>query len=270
MTRRLTKEECPDGTLMLWMSDVHIPIHNEPVCRLIVECAERAGVSQVTIGGDGLDFNCLSKHAKESHRTVSHATILEEVEPGRWLMNWWASKRSRWVLGNHEDRLKRFVDENPAFHGSVVGNFAQVVNLPSGIEVIPQAGRIQVGNLTLCHLDAEFKNSSGGKNPAQRVLEMLPDHSTIGGHFHRICQARRTTIDEYGIKRTRCAWIVGHLSHEHLHYGYVSTTPNWQTGFGLIRFWWEDDRPRWSVYQIEVLFDRHNRPYFEFEGRLYR
>lgn len=270
VSRKLTREECPDGTLILWTSDIHVPIHNEPVVRLMIDCAERTGVSRVVVGGDGLDFNCLSMHKKESARTVKHATILEEVEPGRWLMDWFATKRSTWILGNHEDRLKRFIDENPAFHGSVAGNFAQVVNLPSGIEVLPQGSEVRLGNLSMRHLDAEFKNGTGGKYPAQRLLEMLPDQSTIGGHLHRISQARRTTRDEEGIKRTRCAWVMGHLSHEHMHYNYVSTTPNWQTGFGLVRVWWEDDRPRWSVYQIEVLFDRYNRPYFEFGGWLYR
>ena len=267
--KRLTKAECPDGTMILWASDVHIPIHHEAACRLMVECAERNGVTRVVAGGDILDMNCLSKHAKESRRTVAHATILDEVEPGRWLLDWFATKQTDYILGNHEDRLKRFVDENPAFHGSLASNFAKVCELPPGINVLPQGGEVRLGNLTMLHLDAQFKNGSGGKYPAQRVLDMRPDESSIGGHVHRMGCARRTSCDEHGIKRTRCAWTMGHMSHEHMHYNYVSTTPNWQMGFGLIRVYWEGDRPRWTVYQIEVLFDRNNEPYFEFGGVVY-
>jgi hypothetical protein len=269
-SRKLTREDCPDGSLILWASDVHIPIHDDTACRLMVECAERSGVSHVIAGGDILDMNCLSKHAKESRRTVEHATILEEVEPGRWLLDWFATKKTDLILGNHEDRLKRFIDENPAFHGSLVSNFAQVTNLPAGINVIPQGGEVRLGSLSARHLDAEFKNSSGGKYPAQRVLEMLPDQSTVGGHVHRIHSACRTTRDEDGINRTHKAWTMGHMSHEHMHSNYVSSSPNWQQGFGMIRVTWEGARPRFSVYQIEVMRDRDNRPYFEWGGVWYR
>jgi hypothetical protein len=269
LTRKLTREECPDGTTILWASDIHIPIHNVAACRLMLECAERIGVSRVIVGGDGYDFNCLSQHAKEAHRTVEHGTLLEEIEPGRELVDWFAKRPTQWILGNHEHRLKRFIDNNPAFHGSLLGNFSKIVDLPSSIEVVPQGGEVRLGNLSLRHLDAEFKNSGGGKYPAQRILDMLPDQSTGGGHVHRISQARRTTRDEDGILRTRCAWTFGHLSNEHDHLGYMPTVPNWQTGFGVITVWWEGERPRWNVYQVEVLFDRYGRPYFELWGRLY-
>jgi hypothetical protein len=234
--------------MILWASDIHIPIHHDAGCRLMVECAEKNGVTRVVAGGDILDMNCLSKHAKESKRTVEHATILEEVEPGRWLLNWFASKGRDFILGNHEDRLKRFVDENPAFHGSLASNFAKVCELPAGLNVIPQGGEVRLGNLSLVHGDAEFKNGSGGQHPAAKLLSMAPDQSTICGHLHRMAQACRTTRDEDGIPRTRRAWTMGHMSIEEMHYGYVSKNPNWQVGFGLIRVFWEGDRPRFTVY----------------------
>lgn len=270
LVHRLTREDCPDGSLILWASDIHIPIQDDNSCRLMVECAEAAGVTHGVIGGDGLDFNCLSKHPKESHRVVEHATIMEEVEPGRWLLNWFATKRTKFILGNHEGRLNRFIDDNPAFHGSIASNFAKIVDLPAGIDVVPQGGEVRLGNLSLRHTDAEFKNGSGGKHPAQKLLDMLPDQSTIGGHVHRMSTACRTTRDEDGIRRTRRAWTMGHMSLEHEHYGYVSTSPNWQQGFGFIRVWWDGDRPRFSVYQVEILRDSRDRAYFEWGGRVWR
>lgn len=266
--RKLTRAECPDGTMILWASDIHIPIHNEAACRLMVECAERVGVTCVVAGGDILDMNCLSKHAKEAHRVVAHSTILEEIAPGRWLLDWMASKETDFILGNHEDRLRRFVDENPVFHGSLVQDFAKVCELPPNINVLD--GEVRLGNLSLFHGHKEFKNSSGGQYPAHKILNMFPDQSSVFGHLHRKATAYRTTRDEDGINRTRRAWAMGHMSLEHEHYGYVSRSPNWQTGFGLIRVYWEGDRPRFSVYQIEVLFDRRNRPYFEHGGVVHR
>lgn len=269
MVRKLTRDECPDGTVILWASDIHVPIQHEGGCRLMVECAERAGATRVVAGGDILDMNCLSKHAKESRRTVEHATILEEIAPGRWLLDWFATKQTDLILGNHEDRLKRFVDENPAFHGSLVSNFARICELPTAINVVPQGGEVRLGNLAMVHGDAEFKKGTGGQHPAAKLLSMAPDQSTICGHLHRMAQACRTTRDEDGIHRTRRAWTMGHMSVEEMHYGYVSKNPNWQLGFALIRVYWEGNRPRWTVYPIEVLFDRRNRPNFEFGGHVY-
>lgn len=270
MIHKLTKKDTPNGSLILFISDVHIGIQHDPALRLAVECAERAGVTKVAACGDIYDMNCLSKHAKEAKRVVEHSTILEEVESGRWFTNWLATRDTLLILGNHEDRLKRFVDENPVFHGSVAANFADVVNLPKSIKVIPQAGEIRLGNLSMFHGDAEFKKSTGGKYPAHKLLEMIPDQSSICGHVHRMGTAFRTSRDEDGIPRTRRAWTSGHMSHEEMHHGYVSKHPNWQMGFALIRVYWESERPRWTVYQIEVLFDRYNRPYFEFESHIYR
>jgi len=267
-SKKLTQQDLPNGSLMLLVTDMHFPIENTPVVRLMVEAAERHRVNRVVLGGDILDMNCLSKHAKESKRTVAHATVLEEVQPARWFFEWAASKPCDYLLGNHEDRLKRFVDENPAFHGSVASNLAKMCELPPGINVLD--GEVRIGNLSLVHGHHEFKNGTGGKYPAQRLLEMLPDQSTVAGHVHRESTAKRTTCDEDGIKRTRQAQTLGHMSHEHMHYGYVSRSPNWQTGFAFIRFWWDGDRPRWKLYPIEVLFDRYNRAYFEFGGVLHR
>jgi hypothetical protein len=270
VVRKLTREDCPEGSLMLWASDVHIRIEHTEALKLMVECAEAFGVNRVIAGGDILDLNCLSMHPKESESVVQHSTILEEVESGRWLLNWMAKKPCHYILGNHEDRLKRFIDMNPALHGSPASNLGWLVDLPKSIEVLPQGSEIRLGNLSMVHLDAEFKRGDGGKYPAHRLLEMDPDHSTIGGHVHRFSTAWRTSRDENGINRTRRGWTMGHMSHEHKHRSYMKKRPNWQVGFGLIRVYWEDDRPRWSVYQIEVLFDRHNRPYFEFGGKVFR
>lgn len=255
---------------MLWVSDVHIGIQHDPALKLMVECAERLGVNRIVAGGDIYDLNCLSQHPKEARRVVEHATILEEVESGRWFADWLGTRDTTLILGNHEDRLKRWVDNNPVFYGSVAANFAAVVGLPAGIEVIPQGGEVRLGNLAMFHGDAEFKRSTGGRYPAHKLLDMIPDQSSICGHLHRMNTASRTTRDENGIPRTRRAWTMGHMSREEMHHVYAGKHPNWQMGFAIIRVYWEGDRPRWSVYPVEVLFDRRNRPYFEFEGRVYR
>lgn len=268
----LTKREVPNGSLLLWASDVHIPIHHDPAVRLMCEAAEWAGVTHNIAGGDVLDLHIFSKHKQDPERLRRHPDLLSEVEPGRWYLDWLATRPCHYIMGNHEDRLKRYLaePEQAGLWGNDAVALATLAKFPKGIQVHPQGGEVRLGNLVMEHLDALLKNSTGGPNPAGRILTLAPDQSTLGGHVHRISQMRRTSFDKYGIKRTRAAWTMGHMSMEEHHHDYVSKNPNWQMGFGLIRVFWEGDSPRWNVYQVEVLFDRKNRPYFELFGKVFR
>lgn len=274
LIRHLTKSEVPDGSILLWISDVHVPIHHPIPLRLAMECAEKVGVTHVIAGGDILDLHCLSSHPKDPDRILAQGTILEEVEPGRWFLNWLTTRPSILIQGNHEGRLDRFIAEKcPALYGTAAGSLSTLARLPAGIEVLPWengGAEVRLGNLSLVHGDGEFKKSTGGQYPAHKLLTMIPDQSTICGHVHRITQARRTTTDEYGIKRTRAAFTMGHMSIEEKHYGYMSKHPNWQMGFGLIYVFWEGNRPRFEVDQVEILFDRRNRPYFSVGGYVFK
>jgi hypothetical protein len=268
LIRTLTRAEVPDGSLIGWVSDSHIGIEHTPALKLMCEAWEWAGVTHIVPGGDILDMHCFSSHEKDPD---APSKLLEEVESGRWLLNYFATRPAYFLLGNHEDRLRRWmVDNAMQLFGNPAMDIRQLAGIPAGIEILPQGSEIRLGNLVLEHLDATFKKSTGGKYPAQKLLEMAPDQSTVGGHLHRICQARRTAVDEYGVKRTRAAFIMGHMSREEKHHNYVSKHINWQMGFGMIRVWWEGNRPRFSVYQVEVLFDRKGRPYFEMFGRVFQ
>lgn len=269
--RSLSQKEVPGGSVMMWLSDVHIPIHHRPALELAIECAEVEGVTHVVPGGDIFDFNCLSQHPKDPDRVLDAGTILEEVEPGRDILNWFATRTSYFLWGNHENRLKRFIAKDGiALYGGPAGDLAAMTKLPAAIEVIPEETELRLGNLVLTHGHLEFGKGTGGKYPAQRLLDMAPDQSTIAGHVHRYSYANRTSRDENGVLRTRAATTMPHMSIEERHHGYAGKHPNWQMGFGIIRVWYEGNRPRWHVYPVEVLFDRRNRPYFEFNGKVYR
>ncbi len=268
MIRKLTKAEVPNGSLVGWVSDVHIGIEHTPALRLMCEAWEWAGVTHFVPGGDILDLHCFSSHEKDPE---APGRLLEEVESGRWLLNYFATRPAYYILGNHEDRLRRWmVDNAMALYGNPAMDIRELAQIPPNIEILPQGAEIRLGSLVMEHLDATFKKSTGGKYPAQKLLEMAPDQSTIGGHLHRICQARRTSVDEDGIKRTRAAFIMGHMSREEKHYGYVSKHISWQMGFGLVHVWWEGDKARFNVTQVEVHFDRKNRPYFNLFGRVFQ
>jgi hypothetical protein len=59
------------------------------------------------------------------------------------------------------------------------------------------------------------------------------------------------------------------MSREEMH-KYVSKHISWQMGFGLINVTYEGNRPRWDVEQVEVMFDKRNRPYFHAGGKWFQ
>lgn len=272
MIRRLTKAEVPDGSILGWVSDVHLPIENTDALRLMCSAWEAIGVSHIVAGGDILDLHCLSGHDRDPARSIEHGTLRAEVEPGRWFLNFLATRNCYYLTGNHETRLDRFLarPENQALYDNPSVGLRDLVGIPSTIELLPDGVELHLGNLVLTHGHNEFKKGTGGPNPAKRMLEMAPDWSTIFGHLHRVSQYRRTSRDERGVARTRAAWGMPHMSIEKAHYSYVSRHPNWQTGFGVITVYWEGNRPRWDVTQVEIHFDRRNRPYCSLWGKLYR
>lgn len=269
LIHKLTKANVPDNSIILWVSDVHIRIQHDTALKLMIECAERLGVTLVVAGGDIFDFHCLSKHPKKSKSVVSHPTLLAEIEPGRWFLDWLGTRDTIMLEGNHETRLQRFIDEHPVLHGTVAQNLPAMVQLPASVRYIGEDDELRLGNLTMFHGHMEFKRGIP-QHPAVKIASMMPDTSAICGHVHRKSTFCRTTADEDGINRTRQVWTMPHMSHEEEHHDYAGKHPNWQMGFGVIRVYWEGDRPRWTVTQVEVLFDRHNRPYFEHEGHVYR
>lgn len=269
--RKLTRAEVPDGTIIGWASDVHIPIHHEPALRLMCEAWEWAGVTHIVAGGDILDMHCISRHAKDPERLLEAGTIAEEIEPGRWFLDFLATRPCALLLGNHEDRLRRFYIENGLpLVGDEVERFRQETKIPAAIEVLPQDAELRLGSFVMTHGHLEFPRGGGGKYPAHRLLDMSPGQSSACGHVHRQTTARRTAVDEHGVPRTWGAWTFGHMSIEAEHLDYAGRRPNWQVGFGLITVHWENNKPRWDVTQTEVMFDRRRRPYFSLWGRRFQ
>lgn len=262
----LTEAEVPSGSKLLFLSDVHVPVDSRPAVELVINVAESIGVTHNMAIGDIFDCHCISKHPKDVERLLKAGTLREEIRSGEYLTRWLSTRPCIFVEGNHEDRINRFISENPALFGLTVRD---VLGLPSDWVVLPNKSQVRIGNLILSHGDGEFAKGNGGKYPAHRLLEMAPNHSSIIGHLHRRAFAVRSFVGEDGITLSRASWCNPHLSREDDHYGYVSRYVGWQHGATVITVWWVNDRPRWEVSPIDVLYDRQG-PYAIFGGRLYR
>ena len=89
-----------------------------------------------------------------------------------------------YILGNHEDRVARYVENHAQMEGHI--DFVADVGLDKGgITVVPYGEIITRGGINFAHciLDAAGK-SPAGKYAIQRVAEMC-SKPTIIGHLHR-------------------------------------------------------------------------------------
>lgn len=265
--KRYSKAELPDGSLIAFFSDVHGGIHDEPALRVAIEVCEAAGVTHIIGGGDILDCGVASRHDEKAKKAqIEWGKLIKEVDSARWFLNWMATRPCTYLLGNHEAWLANAIEADPKFcHMS----FGEVLRIPSSIEVLPQYSMIRIGSLVLEHGDAIFPKSSGGKNPAARLLDLFPDQSTIIGHLHHADSSFRTYVGEDGVTRYRRAEVNGHLSLIHKHKSYAGRHPNWQQRICLIRIWYFAGKPRWTIYPVDIWRDPRNRPVAEWEGRIF-
>ena len=250
------------------LNDIHIGIMDQAATRLVVECCEREGATLVLANGDIHDCGPVAPHElKARAASLANGSLLEEAATGRWLIDWFATRNTLYGTGNHEDWIN-----DVALRTNTVGSVTvrSALALPEAIEVLPHGYQIRIGSLVVEHGDVLLGRSSGGAALAQNILRRAPDQTTIVGHWHTTSSAFRTSVDARGINRTRGAYTSGHLSDPTAHMDYAGRSPNWQQGFTLVKVWYEDNKPRFTIHPIEIHRTRYGKPIFEFNGHVYR
>ena len=270
LTTKLTKEQIPDGSKIAVFHDIHVPHHDERAMRLAVECCEAAGVTHVVLDGDIADCGVSSRHeGKRMRDTIDLGTL--PIRDGRWIYEW-ARTRPCWLMrGNHERWVEERIATDPTLADTV--SVERLLGLPEdgdGWKVIPSEGRLRLGSLVIEHGHGIFPSGSGGQNPGQRIRQVAPNQTTLIGHLHRKFALWWTVHNDDGICKTYGAYGGGHMSKLEAHAGYAGGYPGWQQGFEILNVWYHDDKPRFSIDQIEVYRDRRDRPLFEYRGRVYR
>ncbi len=267
--RTLSRAEVPEGTLIGIFNDVHIGIHDRAAVSLMIECMTALKVETVIANGDIFDCGPVSPHPNKKKRSsFDHGALLCEAETGKELVEWMTTRRKAIMgTGNHEDWINDIV-RSANLESSLTVRSA--LKIPDKIEVLNHGYQIRIGSLVIEHGDLLFGRSQGSKNLARSILEKCPDQSTIVGHFHRADYAVRTAPDTDGVLRSRGACCIGHMSRSDAHGDYAGRYPQWQQSFGIIRIYYVDQKPRFTVNNIEIHRDKKNRPYFEYFGRIYR
>lgn len=222
----------------LWaiLPDLHHPDHHKPAFNAVKSFIRRnkTRIKGVVLLGDNMDCVNISRHTKGKPRLRTRGglakdfakfdkDILKEIEsciePGT---------EKIFFLGNHEDWLEQWLDENPEFEGIV--SFDNNLNLTKrGWEVIPQGDHRIIGKAYLVHGDSV----GSGMYAAKKLVDSFCA-TAIMGHVHTA--SMQTKVSQV---KTKDKWIgytlptLGTVSPK-----YAKGRPNaFVQGFGVLELW---------------------------------
>lgn len=239
--------------------DTHAPYHDPYALSILCQviAVEKPDI-KVDLGDTG-DWDSISRFNKglprkqEGKRLIKDIKTVQEVDRQIHLA-YRDSKRIK-HMGNHEERLGRYLDEHPELEGvieEVVGNSG----LYSGVEIIPHGKFSNVGKLIFHHGDRRGYQSI---HHAKQWASI--GRSIVYGHHHSVQQFPHETLSKNGTPEKHRAFAIGCLCD--LNRDWMENQKSlWQQSFAVIYF---DDQGFFNYYNLDIT----NRKVI-WNGKVYR
>lgn len=246
--------------LWILLSDIHHPEVDKPAFNAALSfiAENKKLIEGVVLLGDNMNCENISRHTKGKPRLRTRGGVNSDfVKFNRDILlplEAAIEKTTKKVffLGNHEDWLEQWLDENPEFEGIV--SFDKNLHLTQrGWEVIPQGKHRCVGKAFLVHGD----QVGSSMYVAKKLVESFCATS-IMGHVHAASMFTKTSQ-----VKSKDKWVgytlptLGTLSPK-----YAKGRPNsFLNGFGILEKWPNDYV---NVY-ISIILEGK----FSFGGKIY-
>ena len=217
----------PDGVeSIVVLSDIHIPYHDPAAVEVAFQIVDDLQPQRIIILGDLIDFYQISSYDVDPARATGyqlqsdlHAaqaflqTLRSIVEPVTQI---------NYILGNHEDRLRKFLWKTPKICGLESLALESLLNLAAyNITMAPNS--LLRSNMLFEH-GSIIRKGSGYTAHAQLSTRGI---SGISGHSHRLSTIYHTDLS--GVK----LWAEnGHLST--MQPEYLQGQPDWQQGGSVL------------------------------------
>lgn len=211
----------------LILSDIHIPYHDPVALALALEYAKDYEPDHIVLNGDIVDFYGASAYRKDPLRINTLQDELDEtVAFLRLLRSQHTDAKIDYVMGNHEDRIQRFlIDKAPelcSFDCLALDELLKLKELD--IRFVDSKSTISLGELEVTHGTIVRKwSGSSGKAHHEKF-----GGSVLIGHVHRLGTFYRT--NRWG---THIAIENGFLGRNDFEY---VDRPDWQHGFTAIEY----------------------------------
>lgn len=172
---------------LLIVPDSHWPFESQRSWQLMCQAGNYFRPDVVIALGDLYDFNVVSSHPKTPAKKKDRALFEEElaqVGKARPDLERVGGKENIFLLGNHEDRLDRYVAEKaPELSGllSTEGVIRKALGYGNGKwRIVPYRDHIKVGKVYFTH---DVGHAGVG---AVRQSQAAFEANTVIGHVHRV------------------------------------------------------------------------------------
>lgn len=245
------KENTPTKTIkVVSISDLHIPYQNQKMVDAFIKLCGDEQPDKIILNGDIVDFYELSSFDKNPQRIFDLQDELDTCKDFLFnLRHACPDSEIIYIIGNHEDRLRRYLWKNATALSSLKAlKFEELLGL-SLLNVKLEEVSHTVNGFKYKHGDVVRSHGSySAKAEFERELA-----SGESGHTHRVGSYCKTTeAGAYGWFESGCACG--------LNPEYINGTPNWQNSFTVRYF----DDNAYDTHQVFV-----NKGKFRFNGKVY-
>jgi predicted phosphodiesterase len=245
------------------LSDIHFPIHDERALAPVMSFIRDNKPDVCVLNGDIMDNWLMSTHDKEAAKLFDHgARLQEEFDVARPYIEEIVKHcgEVHYILGNHENRLSRFINKNPAIFELRQMRWERLAELPKEVKMHDAGTTLYIGNLCFMHGD-----QVGKYGPPKHSCDYMLNRATrnvIFGHTHRVEKRARTVYNAHGQQETYVAINQGHLS-DVSKQGYTFQ-PDWAHGFVYAEAFESGKHRKFNAYPVTIMGGE-----FIYGGRLY-
>lgn len=214
----------------LVVPDCHHPSVDRKAWELLLKVGKSIKPDTVIVMGDFGDFASVTSHAKNhKQRSILLADELFACNEALCDLEEIGAKEKIFVLGNHEDRLSRYIAERcPEMHGLYGTTVQSALRLDDrGFKTCAYREHLNVNGLYVTH-----DTGTAGVN-AHRSSLLRFQRDIIIGHTHRLGYEAKRTIHGDPIIGAMFGW----LGDAKLCAGYMhdaNATVDWCHGFGVV------------------------------------
>lgn len=221
---RLSREAPSDLERVFFFPDTHCPYHDERAWSVAMQAARGFKPDVIVHLGDLADFYAVSSHSKDPRRKLRFSDEREMVRGLRAEMDSLGATRKVFIEGNHEDRLKRYIQDKAPELSELIETDDQLQLSENGWDFTPYKEYAKVGKLHIIH-----DTGHSGKYTTARALETF-QASVVIGHHHAL--GYLVTGDARGKHQVgaQFGWLGDVSKVDYLHR--VKALRNWAHGFG--------------------------------------
>lgn len=165
---------------LLIIPDTHVPFHHKQNFKTMIAAAKKFKPDIIVILGDFADAYAVSSHTKSPSKTVRFNEEVYQVNCALDLVDSIGARRKEYIMGNHENRLERYVaDRAPEMDGLVSWN--EMLHLRDRKWNVTEYGQeVEIGEVYFTH-----DCGHAGKYAHYQSYDAV-QHNVVIGHTHRM------------------------------------------------------------------------------------